>query len=165
MLRRGAPWVLVLVLLGVLLVRGRADEPAAGAGSVAARVVRVIDGDTAVVALPGNPTERVRYIGIDTPEDVKPGTPVQCFSRRAAARNAQLVEGRRVRLRFDAERRDHYGRLLAYVYRNADFINARLVAEGFARPYPYPPNTAHAGEFARLARRAAARGRGLWSRC
>lgn len=171
MLRRGSPWVLVLVLLGVLLVRGKADEPAASAGSVTGRVVRVVDGDTAVVAVPGNPRERVRYIGIDTPEDVKPNTPVQCFSRRAAARNAQLVEGRRVRLRFDVERRDRYGRLLAYVYTRppaspaGDFVNARLVDEGYARAYPYPPNTAHAGEFARLAHRAAAAGRGLWSRC
>lgn len=158
--------------MGALLTRGRADRPAAHRGRAEGRVVRVVDGDTAIVAVAGgDPRERVRYIGIDTPEDKKPGTPVQCFSRRAAARNAQLVEGRRVTLRFDAERRDRYGRLLAYLYTRSPsapaevFVNARLVAEGFARAYPYPPNTAHADEFARLARRAAAGRRGLWSHC
>ena len=85
-----------------------------------ARVVRVVDGDTIHVAARRPATRRVRYIGIDTPESVKPGTPVQCFAKAASAANERLVGGRRVRLRFDAERRDRYGRLLAYVYRADD---------------------------------------------
>jgi micrococcal nuclease len=109
----------------------------------------------------------VRYIGMDTPEDVKPGTPVQCYSLRAAAENRRLVAGRRVRLVPDAEARDRYGRLLAYVYRQSDglFVNAELVRLGYARPLTIPPNTAHEGEIARLAARARRAGRGLWSRC
>ena len=68
----------------------------------------------------------MRYIGVDTPESVKPGTPVQCFAERASAFNKRLVAGERVRLVRDAEERDRYGRLLAYVYRARDelFVNA-----------------------------------------
>src|SRR5215470_10636722 len=79
------------------------------------RAVRAVDGDTLVVALDGGIRERVRLIGVDTPEDVDPRRPVQCFSRRAAAFTARSVEGRRVELRVGREARDRYGRLLAYV--------------------------------------------------
>src|SRR3954452_22363345 len=89
--------------------------------SEVARVVRVVDGDT-IVASVGGREERVRYIGMDTPEDVKPGTPVQCYSRRAAAENRRLVAGRRVRLVPDAEARDRYGRLLAFFCRGGDGV-------------------------------------------
>ena len=132
-------------------------------GSSVARVERVVDGDTIVLA--GG--ERVRYIGVDTPESVKPGTPVQCFAKKASAFNERLVDGERVRLRYDAERRDRYGRTLAYVYRLRDglFVNAELVRRGYARTLTIPPDVSHAGEFARLARSARARGRGLWSAC
>jgi micrococcal nuclease len=143
---------------GALLQRGES------AGSAEkARVQRVVDGDT--VVLSGG--ERVRYIGVDTPESVKPGTPVQCFAKAASHENERLVAGERVRLRYDAERRDRYGRLLAYVYRARDglFVNAELVRLGFATTLTIPPNVAHATEFRRLARSARARGRGLWSRC
>jgi micrococcal nuclease len=135
----------------------------AGGGEESARVQRVVDGDTIVRA--GG--ERVRYIGIDTPESVKPGTPVQCFAKAASHENQQLLAGQAVRLRFDAERRDRYGRLLAYVYRTRDglFVNAELVRRGYARTMTIPPNVAHAGEFRRLARGARQAGRGLWSAC
>lgn len=160
---RLAPWLLVVALLGVLVVRalGGGDSD----GPVHARVLRVVDGDTIVARLTGGGTEHIRYIGVDTPEDVRPGVPVRCFSRRAARRNARLVAGRRVLLRFDAERRDKYGRLLAYVFAGRVFVNARLVAEGFARDYPFPPNTAHAGLMRRLRARAETRRRGLWGAC
>jgi len=130
------------------------------------RVVRITDGDTIRVALAGR-VERVRYIGIDTPEEVKPDTPVQCYARRAAAENARLVAGRRVRLVLDVEPRDRFGRLLAYVYRDSDglFVNDALVRGGFARTLTIPPNVRFAGRFARLARQAREAGRGLWSAC
>ena len=85
---------------------------------MSARVVRVIDGDTIEVSIDGA-EEDVRYIGVDTPETVKPGAPVQCYGPQASAANHRLVEGRTVRLVFDRERRDAYGRLLAYVYTRA----------------------------------------------
>jgi len=134
--------------------------------SDAARVVRVVDGDTVVVRTGGH-EERVRYIGVDTPESVKPGTPVQCFAKAASAANKRLVEGQEVRLVADAEARDRYGRLLAYVYRKRDglFVNAELVRRGYAKPLTIPPNVAHALELRRLATTARREGRGLWSRC
>jgi micrococcal nuclease len=109
----------------------------------------------------------VRYIGVDTPESVKPGTPVQCFAKAASAANQRLVQGREVRLVRDAEARDRYGRTLAYVYRSSDglFVNAELVRRGYAKPMTIPPNVAHARELRRLASAARRDGRGLWSRC
>ena len=138
------------------------EEPAAGTGPV----VKVVDGDTIHVQV-GGVREKVRYIGVDTPETVKPGSPVECFGKAAGAENARLVEGERVRLVRDAEARDRYGRLLAYVYRERDdrFVNAALVRGGFASPLSIAPNVEHADEFVRLARDARRAGRGLWSAC
>jgi len=131
-----------------------------------APVVRVVDGDTIRVGLPSG-EEPVRYIGIDTPESVKPGAPVECFAKRASAYNERLVAGEKVRLVYDIERRDRYGRLLAYVYRARDglFVNAELVRRGYATAVTFPPNVAHERELRRLARRARMSGRGLWSGC
>lgn len=156
-----AALALLAALAGALLLTG---GPSGGAR--AGRVERVVDGDTVVVRLDGR-DERVRYIGMDTPESVKPGTPVQCFAEAAAAANRRLVAGREVRLVPDAEAHDRYGRLLAYVYREPDglFVNAELVRRGYARLLTIPPNVAHEIQLRRLARRARAAGRGLWSRC
>jgi micrococcal nuclease len=169
--RTAARWILVFVALAVfggglrlLDEGGSGDEPS---GSVASgRVVRVIDGDTVRVRFERG-TETVRYIGVDTPESVKPGTPVQCFAKRAAAFNRNLVSGRAVRLRFGPERRDRYGRLLAYVYVDGSkrSVSATLVARGYGHVLTIPPNTEHAVLFNRLQRRAKRRGLGLWGTC
>ena len=145
---------------------GESGGDPAGGGVRTGRVLRVVDGDTILVALDGRP-ERVRYIGMDTPETVKPRTPVQCFGKRASAENTRLVAGREVRLVADAEARDRYGRLLAYVYRRADglFVNAELVRRGYATPLSIPPNVRFAERFRDLARSARSAGRGLWSAC
>src|SRR5688500_5326153 len=141
-----------------------AGEPPSGSSS--GRVVRVVDGDTIRVALASG-EERVRYIGVDAPESVKPGAPVECFARRASALNERLVAGERVKLVRDVEERDRYGRLLAYVYRARDglFVNAELVRRGYATVATFPPNVAHERDFRRLSRRARMSGRGLWSGC
>jgi micrococcal nuclease len=165
--RRVRPWIALAAALALLLalwVPRRGGERTAGGES--AVVTRVVDGDTVVVRM-GARFERVRYIGIDTPEDVEPGTPVQCYSERATAENRRMVERRRVTLRLDAEPRDRYGRLLAYVYRrpDGDFVNAELVRRGYARTLTIPPNDAHAALFARLAADARRRHLGLWGAC
>jgi micrococcal nuclease len=131
-----------------------------------AQVLGVVDGDTVLVQIGGR-RERVRYIGIDTPESVRPGAPVQCFAKRASGFNERLVADESVRLVADAERRDRHGRLLAYVYRVRDglFVNAELVRRGYARTLTIPPNVAHAEELRRLAALARRNGRGLWSSC
>jgi micrococcal nuclease len=165
-LSRALPWLLAVALAVVLAVSVFGGGGPADSGGPA-RIVRVIDGDTVVARLASGRTERVRYLGIDTPEDVKPDTPVQCFSRAAARANRRLVEGRAVVLTLDREHRDRYGRLLAYVHRRRDgaFVNALLVARGYATDDPFPPNTTHAALFLRLRRRAERRGVGRWSRC
>jgi micrococcal nuclease len=102
---------------------------------------------------------------VDTPETVKPDTPVQCFGPRASAFNHHLVEHRRVRLVFGAERRDIYDRLLAYVYLDTRFVNASLIRHGLARTLTIPPNDRYAPLFRRLEVGAARAGRGLWGAC
>jgi micrococcal nuclease len=129
-----------------------------------AYVVRAVDGDTIEVQVEGR-REDVRYIGVDTPETVKPGTPVQCFGPRAHRFDAALVTHRRVRLEFDAERHDVYGRLLAYVHLGRRFVNAELVRRGLARTLTIPPNDRFARRLKRLEMAAARAGRGLWSAC
>jgi micrococcal nuclease len=162
--------VLLALLIWILLEGPRGGGPGAAApgpreaASATAPVTRVVDGDTIEVELGGR-QEDVRYIGVDTPETVKPDTPVQCFGPEASARNHELVEGRTVRLVFDAERRDVYGRLLAYVYVGDDFINGELVSGGYARTLEIEPNTSRAPLLARLAEAAGAAGRGLWGAC
>lgn len=148
--------------LGVL--PGSGDGAAAQAEG--ARVVRVVDGDTIKVSIGGTP-DTVRYIGVDTPETKKPGTPVQCYGKAASHENERLVDGERVRLVVGAEPRDRYGRLLAYVYRVRDglFVNERLVRAGFARTLAIAPNTRYASRFSGLQATARAAGTGLWGRC
>jgi micrococcal nuclease len=160
--------VVLLVLVATVILRPWEEVPRLLAGepprSELAYVIRAVDGDTIEVRVAGA-VEDVRYIGIDTPETVKPGTPVQCFGPRAHRFNARLVGHHRVRLVFDAERRDVYGRLLAYVYLGGRFVNAELARRGLARTLTIPPNDRFARRFARLQSAAARAGRGLWDAC
>jgi micrococcal nuclease len=185
--RRGSvrSLLLVLALLAVILL-SRCDGPGssddeqdprfAPGGELPARVTGVVDGDTIEVLLPDGAEEDVRYIGIDTPESVKPDSPVECGGPRAGKVNERLVGGRLVLLKFDAEERDRYGRLLAYVYlphaqggsegAGRDLlVNAELVRRGLARTLEIEPNTALAELFAGLQTAAARAGRGLWGNC
>ena len=164
----------VLAVVVALLGTGCTNRSTAGddagvgsAGAGAAEVVRVVDGDTIVVRL-GGTEERVRLLGIDTPESVDPRSPVECFGKEAAAHTGSLLPpGTPVRLVRDVEARDRYDRLLAYVYRIDDgtFVNLRLVEDGYAAVLTYPPNVAHADEFVAAAGEARESGRGLWSAC
>ena len=109
----------------------------------------MVDGDTIRVRLAGA-EERVRYIGIDTPERDE-----RCFVAALRA-NEKLLDDGALRLEFDRERRDPYGRLLAYVYAGKTFVNLELVRSGMAEPVVYPPNERYALVFeaaGRLSRR------------
>jgi micrococcal nuclease len=172
--RTASLWVLLFIILalaggGIDLLRdggGGSRDGTVWLGS-SGQVVRVIDGDTVRIQI-GGATRTVRYIGVDTPETVKPGEPVQCFGKPASAYNHRLVEGRRVRLQFGPERLDRYGRLLAYVYLEGEggrSVNARLVARGYGRVLAISPNTAHLRPYLRLERRAKRLGLGLWAAC
>jgi micrococcal nuclease len=105
----------------------------------------------------------VRLMGIDAPESVHPRTPVECFGREASAAAKALLEGDTVRLVKDVEETDRYDRLLRYVYLGAEMANARLVLNGYALSYTYPPNVRHTDLFVRLQREARENDRGLWS--
>ena len=103
-MRRSIPF-LILAIAAVAAVVGAMHPGGSGGGRASkGRVTRVVDGDT-IHVLTGGHDERVRYIGVDTPESVKPGTPVQCFAKAASAENERLVAGRRVKLVYDAELR------------------------------------------------------------
>ena len=140
-----------------------------------ATVVRAVDGDTIVVRItgrtdgPGAGVAQVgqeyhlRLIGIDTPESVKPNSPVECFGKEASAAAKALLEGKTVRLVKDVEETDQYDRLLRYVYFGDEMANARLVVNGHASAYTYPPNVRHADLFVQLERDARENERGLWS--
>lgn len=155
-----------MLLAAVLLILRPWESGGDNQGSASARafVIRVVDGDTIEARIDGE-LEDVRYIGVDTPETVKPDTPVQCFGPRASAFNHRLVERHQVRLVFGVERRDVYGRLLAYVHLGHRFVNASLVRRGLARTLTIAPNDRFAPLLRSLELRAARAGRGLWGAC
>ena len=132
---------------------------------ISATVVHVVDGDTIVVAERGGRTETVRILGADTPETVDPRKPVQCYGPEASAYSKAHLSGRSVRLEFDVERRDRYGRLLAYVLVDGKRYEDDLLRRGLARLLVIPPNGSHARTM--LAEELAARRarRGLWGAC
>jgi micrococcal nuclease len=149
-----------------------AEEPS---GHEIATVERVVDGDTIEVRIEENvpgpgggegvvgETYRLRLIGIDTPESVKPDSPVECFGKEASAAAEALLEGESVRLVKDVEETDQYDRLLRYVYVGEEMANARLVANGYASAYTYPPNVRWSELFVQLESEAREGDRGLWS--
>ncbi len=124
-------------------------------------VKRVIDGDT--IELENG--ERVRYIGIDTPETVDPRKPVQCFGKEAARANRELVEGKLVRLEKDFSDKDKYGRLLRYIYQEDKFINLELVKNGYAYVYTYPPDVKKSKLFLEAQKKSREARLGLWGIC
>lgn len=123
------------------------------ASSYEAVVQKIVDGDTILLAN----GEKVRYIGIDTPEYGRP------FYEKAKEANRKLVQGKTVRLEFDVEKRNYYKRLLAYVYVGSVFVNAELVKLGYANIYTYSPNVKYADLFLKLQREAREKNRGLWA--
>ena len=145
-------------------------RPAAATSSapgVAARVTRVVDGDTLKASISGR-TETVRVIGLDTPESVKPGTPVECFALRATAEARSLLPvGAAIRLESDPTqaKRDQYGRLLAHVWLADGTLYAeRMVRGGFGIHYIYGGvPSIYARRLAAAEDAARAVPRGLWS--
>lgn len=141
----------------------RPRAPAPAQATIQVQVVRVIDGDTIQVCCIAGRRERVRYIGIDTPETKHPTKGVEYFGEEAAEANRKLVDGKTVRLEFDVQQRDRYGRILAYVYlEDGTFVNAWLVEHGFAQVMTVPPNVTHQELFLKLQREARDARRGLW---
>lgn len=160
--RRGPLAILValLALLALWLARDGAEwvtEPAVE--SRWWRVERVVDGDT--LLLDGG--ERIRLIGVDTPETVHPKRPVERFGREASEFTRRLAEGRSVRLEFDHQRTDPYDRTLAYVFlEDGTFLNAEIIRQGYGFAYTRFPFR-YLEEFRALEREARTARRGLWA--
>jgi micrococcal nuclease len=145
---------------------GAVESPAIPADAFAARIDRVVDGDTflATTADSSKPV-RVRVIGVDTPETVKPGTPVRCYGPQASAFTKHLLPAGTT-VRADHEPGgdiDAFGRQLWDVWLpDGRFLESVLTAAGAARAYPYPPQTEYSDLLARLATAARQTRRGLW---
>jgi micrococcal nuclease len=133
----------------------------APAKTITAQVTRVIDGDTIEVRLDGR-VEKVRYIGVNTPETRHPTKGKEPGGEEAKALNRKLVAGKTVRLELDVQQRDRYGGLLAYVYVDRMMVNAELVRQGYAQVMTIPPNVKYQDLFLKLQRQARERGKGLW---
>ena len=141
----------------------RASWPDPPKDAVAVKVQRVVDGDT-FVAMVNSRKERVRVIGVDTPESVDPNRPDEPYGKEASNFAKHYLDGETVRLAGDVEPRDRYGRMLAYVWlRDGTFWNALLAAEGYAQQLTIPPNVTYAPLFRRLVAEARRDDRGLWA--
>jgi micrococcal nuclease len=139
-------------------------DPAPTAPPTNAVVTRVVDGDTIEARHKGTVID-VRLIGIDTPETVHPSQPVECFGKAASTFTSTQLTGRAVRLEFDVERIDRYGRTLAYVWTGGRLFNETLVRQGFASVSTYPPNVRYVDRFLAAERSAREQDRGLWGAC
>lgn len=151
-MKKGLPFLLLVI---ALLLPG---APSAAVPLV--KVKRVIDGDTILL----QNGERIRYIGVNAPEIDHSPKGAEPLGREAKEANRRLVEGKRVRLEFDAERRDKYGRLLAYVFlEDGTFANGWLVERGLAKAVSYPPNLKYQDLLKKLEQEAQEKRLGVWA--
>ena len=151
-------WIALLLILLPAPVASQGD-------SAVVQVVRVVDGDTIQVCCVFGDRVTVRYVGVDTPEIHHPMKGVERVGKEASEANRKLVDGKTVRLEFDVQEQDRYGRLLAYVYlEEGTFVNAWLAENGYAMVMTIPPNVKHQDLFLKLQREAREARRGLWGR-
>lgn len=153
----------LLSLSLVALLPAQSDVAEAGV-STTVYIQRVIDGDT-IVTRKG---VRIRLIGVDTPETVYPGRPIECFGPEASAFTERHLEGDRVGLEYDIDRKDRYGRTLAYIH-DKDFpgriFQWSIIRRGFGLAKHYAPNYKYRALLDEAQRRAASENRGLWGKC
>ena len=124
---------------------------------------RVVDGDTIIIKMNGK-QERVRLIGVDTPETKHPKKPVEDFGHEASVFTTRLVEGKKVTLEYDQEKRDKYGRLLAYVYlEDGTFLNEEIIKQGYGFAYTKYPFK-YLDDFRGFEKEARDNKNGLWAR-
>ncbi len=127
--------------------------------------VKVIDGDT-IEAEKNGQRLKIRYIGVDTPESVKPDSPVECYGKEAMEFNKSLVLGKKIRIESDVTDTDKYGRKLRYVYlEDGRMVNEILLEEGYARILTIPPNVKYVDKFREAEKKARENERGLWGKC
>ncbi|MCF6092779.1 thermonuclease family protein [Microaerobacter geothermalis] len=171
--KKGDPPFLLFILLTILLLGGTSpgcsskqmegnyrDGPTIPEEKVKVKVIRVVDGDTFVID--GN--QRVRLIGIDTPESVDPRRPVEFYGKEASQFSKKMLEGKEIYLVKGTTPVDKYNRILAWVWLlDGTFVNGELVRQGYAQVYTFKDNPEYAQYLLNLQREAREAGRGLWS--
>jgi micrococcal nuclease len=170
--RHGWLALLVFIIAGLLVgsqkagLVGQTGKAAIGSQPGLYSINRFVDGDTIAVNMNGK-VEKVRFVGVDTPETHKPNTPVQCYGPAAAAFTKNTIGNNQVRLVSDSlsTDRDRYGRLLRYVYLpDGTLVNEKLIQGGYGFYYPYFPFT-KSTQFAADEQAAMAAHKGLWANC
>jgi endonuclease YncB( thermonuclease family) len=170
--RRSHGWIGLLITVLISLLTLAQQQGWLGSGELQKNqpglysVSRFVDGDTIEVNMNGR-KERIRFIGVDTPETHKPNTPVQCYGPAAAAFTKNTIGSHKVRLASDefSTDRDRYNRLLRYVYLdNGTFLNEKLILGGYGFYYPYFPFS-KSKQFEAAQSAAKSTNKGLWGNC
>lgn len=153
------PFLLALAFFTMLF-----SLPAGADAANMYRCTRVVDGDTLVVDMGGGAQEKVRLIGVDTPETVHPSKPVGYFGKEASAFTKHMAAGKNVRLEYDQQKRDKYNGLLAYVYlEDGTFLNAEIIKQGYGFAYTRFPFR-YMNQFRQYEKEAREASRGLWKK-
>ena len=154
------------ILLSVILLLFLAEKSISQTKTNYLEIAKFVDGDTFWVRNPNGKDEKIRLIGVNTPEARNTGrTQVEYFGKEASAYVKELLTGKKVRIEFDVQRFDRYKRTLAYIFlEDGTFLNAHLVKEGYATVATYPPNVKYADLFVKLEKEARAQGKGLWGK-
>jgi micrococcal nuclease len=153
--------IIAIVLAIVLLAGCQHSTPASAPGRDQVKIERVVDGDTLEILLNGK-KEKLRLIGVDTPETKKPNTPIMFYGEEAAQYTKKRLEKKTVELEWDVDRKDQYDRLLAYVWIEGELFNRTLVSEGYARIATFPPNVKYVDKFKKDQEDARQKQKGLW---
>jgi micrococcal nuclease len=171
-------WIIVFAVLsgiGYLASESKIDldqftNPKITANSVSDsyKVKHVVDGDTIEL----EDKTKIRILYLDTPESVKPETPVKCYGNEAKAYTTNLLSGKKVKLVSDKEKKDQYGRGLRIVFEEGvdtsvfeNSVNAKLVKNGYARAKFFSPNRAFESQMRKLEKQAQSQNLGLWAKC
>lgn len=160
----------ILLLLGIIIILlqnydSQRNIEISQDSQLNAELVRVVDGDTVIVSI-NNKDERVRIIGINTPESVKPNSPVECFGKEASAHITELLnQSGSLRIETDPtqDTRDRNGRLLAHVFSGDVNIAQQMIADGYAYEYTYRVPYIYQSEYRSAEKDARENERGLWS--
>jgi micrococcal nuclease len=154
-------WILLFVLMGSMLAGCSSATVTTSSGREKVKVERVVDGDTFEVEI-GGKKEKLRLIGVDTPETKKPNTPVMYYGKEASDYTKKRLEKKTVELEWDVDKYDQYKRLLAYVWIGDELFNRTLVQEGYARIATFPPNVKYVDLFKKDQEEARKKEKGLW---
>jgi micrococcal nuclease len=154
-------WILALMLTGTILAGCSPATVSSSSGREKAKVVKIVDGDTFEVEI-GGKKEKIRLIGVDTPETKKPNTPIMYYGKEASDYTKKRLDQKTIELEWDVDKYDQYKRMLAYVWIGDELFNRTLVQEGYARIATFPPNVKYVELFKKDQEDARKKEKGLW---